>query len=241
MAIVPVRSAPVALLDAVNMTCPLPVPEDPLVIDSHSGLLEVAVHAHDAPAVTETAPVPPAAPRVWLAGAIEKVHGAACCVTISVCPPIVIDPLRAAPAFMAALKTTTPLPVPDDPDVTVIHDVFDAAVHAHPAPALTFVRLSPPAATMSIVAGDSEKAQGAAACVTVKVCAAIVAVPVRAAPVLAAMFSFTVPGPVPVAPEATVIHASFAADVHAHDAPVATAIVDVPPAAAIASLDGLIE
>jgi hypothetical protein len=55
------------------------------------------------------------------------------------------------------------------------------------------------------------------------------------------MFSFTVPGPIPAAPESIVIHDAFAAVVHAHDPPVVTAIVDVPPAAGIASLDGLIE
>jgi hypothetical protein len=48
--------------------------------------------------------------------------------------------------------------------------------------------------------------------VTVKVCAAIVAVPVRAAPVLAAMVSLTVPGPVPDAPEAIVIQLAFDAE-----------------------------
>ena len=155
---------------------------------------------------------------------------------------MVIVPLRAAPLLGVALNTTTPLPVPDDPEATVIHEVaFDTAVQAQPVPALTFVLPSPPAATMSTVAGDSEKPHGAAACVTVKVCAAMVAVPVRAAPELAAIFSVTVPGPVPVAPEVIVIHAAFAADVHAHEPPVVTEIVDVPPAAGNASPDGPIE
>src|SRR5262245_54498521 len=107
MVIVAVRSAPVAFIEAVNMTCPLPVPEDPLVIDNHSGRVETAVHAHDPPVVTVTAPDALAAPMVWLAGAMENVHDAACCVTISVWPPMVIVPLRAAPPFRAALNTTT--------------------------------------------------------------------------------------------------------------------------------------
>ena len=161
--------------------------------------------------------------------------------TVSVWPPMVIVPLRAAPAFAAALNTTTPPPVPDDPDVTVIHAAFETAVHAHPAPALTVVLPSPPAAAMSMVAGDNEKPQGAAACVTVKVWAAIVAVPVRAAPVFCATFSLTVPAPVPEPPDAMVIQGALAAADHAHEAPVETATVDVPPAAASASLDGLIE
>ena len=76
---------------------------------------------------------------------------------------------------------------------------------------------------------------------TVKVCAAIVAVPVRAAPGLAATFSLTVPGPVPDPPDAIVIHDACGAEVHAHELPVDTAIVAVPPAAATASVAGLME
>jgi hypothetical protein len=241
MVIVPVRSAPVAFAEAANMTWPLPVPDDPPVIDSHSGWFETAVHAHDPPVVTAMAPEPPAAAMVWLAGAIENVHGAACCVTVSVCPPMVMVPLRAAPGFRGALNTTTPFPVPDDPAVMVIQGAFDVALQAHPVPALTFVLPSPPAAAMSTASGDSAKPHGAAAWVTVKVCAAIVAVPVRDAPEFAATLSLTVPGPVPVPPEAIVIHGAFVTDVHAHDPPVITEIVEVPPAAATASLDGLIE
>jgi hypothetical protein len=94
---------------------------------------------------------------------------------------------------------------------------------------------------MSTVVGDSAKPHGAAACVTVKVWAAMVAVPVRAAPAFVATFSRTVPEPVPVAPDAMVIHPAFAAAVHAHEPPVVTEMVDVPPAAAIAWLDGSIE
>src|SRR5262245_41085955 len=99
----------------------------------------------------------------------------------------------------------------------------------------------PPAAAIVWLVGAIEKVHGAAACVTVKVWAATVAVPVRAGPGLAAMFRFTGPAPVPVAPESIVIHGTFAAVVHAHDPPVVTAIVDEPPAAGIASPDGLIE
>jgi hypothetical protein len=71
MVMAAVRSAPVAFTAAVNVTCPLALPGEPPVIESHSGLLDVALHAHDPPAVTEIAPGPPAAPSVWLAGAIE--------------------------------------------------------------------------------------------------------------------------------------------------------------------------
>lgn len=76
MVIVPVRSAPVAFAAAANITWLFPVPDDPLVMDSHSGLLDVAVHEHEPPVVTDTVPEPPAAPMVWVGGAIENVHGA---------------------------------------------------------------------------------------------------------------------------------------------------------------------
>ena len=69
----------------------------------------------------------------------------------------------------------------------------------------------------------------------------MVAVPVRADPELAAIFSLTLPDPVPGAPEAMVIQETFDAAVHAHETPVVTATVDEPPPEATASLDGLID
>jgi hypothetical protein len=41
-------------------------------------------------------------------------------------------PLRAPPVLAATLNPTDPLPVPLAPDVMLIHDAFDAAVHPHP-------------------------------------------------------------------------------------------------------------
>jgi hypothetical protein len=51
---------------------------------------------------------------------------------------------------------------------------------------------------------------------------AIVNVPLRAAPVFAAMLKPTGPLPVPAAPEVTVIHATLLVAVHAHVAPLVT-------------------
>jgi hypothetical protein len=74
--------------------------------------------------------------------------------------------------------------------------------------------------------------QGAAACVTVTVCPAIVTVPVReVTAVLAAIVSVTVPVPVPLAGDG-VIHAALDGAVHAHPVVVATVIWTVPPALA---------
>jgi len=41
--------------------------------------------------------------------------------------------VRAAPELAATANDTVPLPVPDPPLVTVIHDAFDAALHAQVA------------------------------------------------------------------------------------------------------------
>ena len=57
---------------------------------------------------------------------------------------------------------------------------------------------------------------GGAACDTVKVCPAIVSVPVRAASVFAATANATVPLPVPDAPPVSVSHGALALAVHAH-------------------------
>ena len=73
---------------------------------------------------------------------------------------------------------------------------------------------------------------------TVNVWPAMVMVPVRAGPVFAATVKLTDPVPVPAAPAVIVIHdGALLTAVHAHVAPVVTAIaVPAPPAAAIDSL-----
>jgi hypothetical protein len=210
------------------------------VIVSQSGLFELAVHAQVAPAVTATDPLPPVAEIVWLVGAMPNVHGAAC-PTVSVWPPMVTVPVRAAPGLAAAVTRTVPLPVPDDPAVTVIQSVlFEVAVQAQPAVVVTFVVASPPAAGMSTDVGERANAHGAAPCVTVKVRPAMLAVPVRAAPGLPATLSVTDPAPAPDAPEAIVIHEALDAAVHAHEAAAETVTAVVPPAAASVALDGSI-
>jgi hypothetical protein len=238
MSSIPVRAAPVfaAVVKAIE---PLPVPAAGLVIVSHCGSLEDAVHPQAGPAVTVTVPEPPPAAKFWLVGASAKVH-AACCVTVSVWPPIVTDPLRAAPLFAATAICTVPFAAPDAPAVMVIHASVVEAVQAQPAPAVTAISNVPPGACESTAVGKIEKVHGAALCVTVNVWPAIVAVPVRAAPVLAATFSVTALPPVPE-PLTMVIQAALLADAQPQDAPVETVTVEVPPADGIVALAGLIE
>ena len=52
--------------------------------------------------VTVTVPVPPLAGKVWLDGEIVNVHGAAGCVTVNVCPAMVMVPVRDDVAVFAA-------------------------------------------------------------------------------------------------------------------------------------------
>jgi hypothetical protein len=55
-----------------------------------------------------------------------------------------------------------------------------------------------------------------ASCVTVKVCPAIVTVPLREAPLLAAAVTTTVPLPVPEAPDLMVMNEAEVEAVHVH-------------------------
>jgi len=81
----------------------------------------------------------------------------------------------------------------------------------------------------------------AAACVTVNVWPAMVRVPERAPPVLAATLNPTEPFPLPFAPEVTATHPALLLAVQVQPLPVDTATVPVPPVAAIGELVGLIE
>jgi hypothetical protein len=76
------------------------------------------------------------------------------CVTVNVCPPIVIVAVRDTVLVLAAaLKLTVPLPVPLAPAVTVSHVALLAAVHAQPVPAVTLTEpVPPPLATDALVA-----------------------------------------------------------------------------------------
>ena len=89
MVMVPARVLVAVLAAALKATVPLPVPLAPDVTVSQDVLLLTPVHAHDAPAVTVTLPVPPAAATDWLAGLIEYEQGAAS-VTVKVVPAIVM-------------------------------------------------------------------------------------------------------------------------------------------------------
>lgn len=56
---------------------------------------------------------------------------------VNVCVAIAIVPARGVPVFASTLKLTAPLPLPEAPDVTVIHGTPLTAVHAHAAVVVT--------------------------------------------------------------------------------------------------------
>ena len=81
-----------------------------------------------------------------------------------------------------------------------------------------------------------------AACVTVNTCPAIVRVPLRAAPVLAATLKTTAPGPTLLPPAVIVIHDVAVVAVHAQPMPAVTVtVLAVAPVAAAVRPVGLIE
>lgn len=150
--------------------------------------------------------------------------------------------MRAGPVLAETVNVTEPLPLPVDPDAMAIHETLPAAVQLQPALVETAMGVPAPApATMDWLVGLIEYVQ-VAACVTVNVWPAMVSVPFRAAPELAATLKLTFPGPVPLAPEVTVIHGALLDADHAHpDVVDMLTCVPAPPAAATDWLVGLIE
>ena len=86
-----------------------------------------------------------------------------------------------------------------------------------------------------------EETTDAAACVTVNVWPAMLRVPERAPPLLAATLKVMGPFPLLLLPEVTLTQPALLLAVQAQPGPTDTATVPVPPDAAIAALVGLIE
>jgi hypothetical protein len=150
---VPERAAPL-FSATVTSTVPLPLsgPDDRIV--SQSAWLD-AVQAQPFGAVTVTVSVAPLASTLRESGLMLNVQ-APDCDTVNVCPAIVSDPVREAPAgWAAALKVTVPFPVPPAPPVTVSHPAWLVAVHAHVPPVVTPTEPVPPAAGTSADRADN--------------------------------------------------------------------------------------
>ena len=154
------------------------------------------------------------------------------CVTVNVCPPAVIVPLRGAPRFARTVNDTDPDPVPEL--VVVIHGALEVAVHVQPADVLTLNDAVSATPFMVRLLGERLKLQLPAVCVTVKVRPAMVSVPVREDVVeLAWTLKPALPLPVPLAPDVTVMNEELLTAVQAHPVVVVTVDEPVPPPAAI--------
>jgi hypothetical protein len=164
---VPERGVPFGFAAILNEADPLPLPVAPPVNVIHPALL-VDDHAHPVGAVTAAEPVVAVAATDCVDGEIAYVQGTAACVTVKVCPAIVSVPMRCdAFGFGATLKDARPPPLPLVAPSSVIHAALLAAVHAHPAGAVTVD--DPVAAPAPTDCADGEIAyvHGTAACVTV--------------------------------------------------------------------------
>ena len=150
-------------------------------------------------------------------------------------------PVRAAPVLAAMVKFTLPAPLPPAPEVIVSHVALLAAVHGHPLAVDTATGVPVPlGAPIDCDVGLIEYVHDVAAWLMVKVWPPIVAVPVRAVPVLAAALNLAVPLPLPLAPAVTVIQAALLVVVHVHPVAADTAtLIPVAPAAGTDWLVGL--
>ena len=155
--------------------------------------------------------------------------------TVTVDPATVNAPERATDdGFAVALNVTVPVPVPLAPAVTLSQLALLVADQLHPAVVVTVVVPLAPAAATDGLRGATLKPHAAPACVTVNVEPAIVIVPVRGVvAALAGTLKPTVPAPLPVAPEVTVIQEALLTDVQPHPDAAVTVTEPVPAPAAI--------
>lgn len=134
-------------------------------------------------------PVVPVGSAVITVGVTEKVQAALASVMVKERPAIVIVAVReSVPVFAAALYPTVPDPVPLAPLVMVTHvDPLEAVQLQFDVVVTVTVPVVAADDVRVVDVGAIVNVQGAAGCVTVNVCPAIVIVPVRdVVPVLAA-------------------------------------------------------
>jgi hypothetical protein len=151
----------------------------------------------------------------------------------------VADPVRPVEFVLeATVSVTLPAPVPLVRD-SVIHDLPDEAVQAHPADVVTVTLWLPPVFDTNTLVGETVKVHAAAAaCVTVTVWPAMVAAAVREAAVgFTEAANVTDPLPLPLVGDA-VSHAALDAAVHPQPAGLDTETFADPPPLAMAAVVG---
>jgi len=156
---------------------------------------------------------------------------------------MVTAPDRAAPLLAAAETVTVPLPVPEAPPVIVRNPALVDAVQLQPEPCvLVTVNVAvPPLAPTVAVAGVTLNTQDVVdGCVTVTVCPAMVSAPDRAAPLLAAAETVTVPLYLPSAPLVIVRNPALVDALQVQPIGVGVTVnVAVPPLAGTSTLLGV--
>jgi hypothetical protein len=127
--------------------------------------------------------------------------------------------------------------VPVAPAVIVSQLALLDADHPQPPAVRTSNDPAPPPAGLDADGADSENVQPCPWMI-VTVRPAMASVPVRDGPVVAATVKLTEPFPLPLAPDAIVIHASRLEAVHAHPVPAVTATAPVAPDAGTFCVSG---
>ena len=162
-----------------------------------------------------------------------------------VCPAIVSEPERAAESpFSFTLNDTVPSPLPDAADVKLMNDPPLATLAVQAQPAWVMIVTVPSSFLLPFLSNEKlvgfteyVQVEAAASCETVNVAPAIVSVPVRAAPVLAATSKLTDPFPLPLTPDVTVSHGTLLPAVQVQPDVVAT--LTGPPGPPIDDTDWL--
>jgi len=133
---------------------------------------ELAAQVHvPALAVSEIVADPPGPLSLTDVGVNVKLQaaGAAACVTVYVCPPIVIVAVRATPVFAATVTVTVADPVPL-PGANVAHVALLDAVHPHVVALAVNVTVTALAPADKLIPGESSaKLHGGGAAVWVTV------------------------------------------------------------------------
>ena len=139
-----------------NLTSPLPVTLAPKVMVIHDAVV-LAVHEQSGPvAVTMTERVAPARGTVTFPRFSTNAQLVPC-ITVNVCPAMVIVPVLAFVGFAATVNVTIPLLLPMTPVVTVIHESLLTALHVQLVVAATLiVGPTPPDAPTVNVFGEIE-------------------------------------------------------------------------------------
>jgi hypothetical protein len=154
---------------------------------------------------------------------------------------MVIIPLRALVLVLGeTVYAVVPLPVPLPPDTTLIQVTDGSAVHVHPAVADTAIVSECPWAPTETLPGLMVKVQVRPDCVTRNVRPPMLTEPDRVEVLpLDVMLKVTWPGPVPLAPERTVIQGTALTAVHEHPDGVVTVTEACAASAPAARLEGL--